>query len=179
MSTLLSQEKKKKAGLEQRLGTVNYEKEINDLTITKTLISPETQAKVFGKAGEISKQIDKYVDKDIVDPKDTISKTEKALKGEKGYYEILDLLFEYRKRPDREEYFSQISKVVTQDEVLKALQELAELADIDLSTLSNPNKLADVMDQIKANKGKVTSKHIRGMFIRLMDNSQNRALAMS
>ncbi len=93
----------------------------------------------------------------------------------KGYFEFMDLFFDYRSRTDknRSEYFEQITKVLPPEK-------LARLLNQNLN-LGARNALSDVLTALNTqiDRGTLDRIHLRGAFIAIADRLQEEALALS
>ncbi|MBI2074503.1 MAG: hypothetical protein HYT83_01555, partial [Candidatus Levybacteria bacterium] len=128
---------------------------ISDALIMTDLLL-ERQGEVFANSGKLKTQIDTLLNTTAVGNTDTeYSKTERALKQPKGYYEILNLLFDYQHgikstdpelTPDREESFKKISTLLPPARLAK----LIDLSfNLGLATAGVPFTIEDVLFQLE------------------------------
>lgn len=150
------------------------------LEATRDLIKPETQARVFGKVKDILDNTDTFFDSQKIRAKDIYTDAEKNMRGKpsKGYFEMLDVIFDYKKRPDREEYFKKISSAVSVTDLTSSMEQVAREASIDITGI-DPTKLAEIFDILRTNKDKISRQNLRKALVGLIDNVQAQALAMS
>lgn len=107
---------------------VNFDQEIDLLKTTINL--RDNQGEIFTRCFAITADVGKFTDLNRVDSTaanttDTIN--EKApFNGrslEKGYLEMMDLLFDYRVKPDRNEYFGKLIKVLPPNKLAGIMSE--------------------------------------------------------
>ncbi len=128
--------------------------------------------------GDLDKS-DKYFDLSRVrvdDPTYTQSERNLTVGGqqiEKGYYAIMDLLFDYQQRPDREEYFKIISSVLPPDK-------LAQLLNEGLNLRRRNPTLRSVLTEISAriNSGRLDWRDLRQGVILITDRLTHEALSL-
>lgn len=91
---------------------VSLKDEVDRLTMTRELM--ERQSEVFSRSTEITLDPGKFTDTGPVQPTDsTLSESERKVYSgtaqyPKGYLEMMNLFFDYRERPDRNDYFQKI-----------------------------------------------------------------------
>ncbi len=93
----------------------------------------------------------------------------------KGYFELMDLFFDYRSRSDRNrsEYFSQISTVLPPDKLARLLNQSLNLGVRN----SLPAVFTEMNTRIE--RGTLDRRHLRVGFAAIMDRLQEEALALS
>lgn len=154
------------------------------------------QSEIFTKAGSVvdlgtsAKFMDlgRYAKADEA----ILSDSEKALrtKAPKGYYEFMDLLFDYRDRTDKNEYFKKISTALPPDKLAKILDETLDLGAARPAIYGTPGtpararNMASVLAEMNLRiTQSVTGRGLEGIDIRrafvvIMDTLQNEALSL-
>ncbi|GIW62165.1 MAG: hypothetical protein KatS3mg089_1017 [Patescibacteria group bacterium] len=131
--------------------------------------------------GALDEKSEKYFDISRIRADDpTYSQAERNLKTannqqiEKGYYAIMDLLFDYQQRSDREEYFKIISSVLPPDKLAQLLNE-----HFHLRRSRNPT-LRVILTELSAriNNGTLDWRDLRQGVIFITDKLTHEALSL-
>lgn len=169
--------------------SVDAEKEVAQLEVARDLM--EQQGRIFGMRREFMSKISSYVPENSgtlvkIDDLDEIKKkeyteSEKAVGGTTpvAYYEIMNLMFDYKGKVDKDEYFKKLHEQIPPDTLHKLLVLGAKEAEMppaitgsgDLNTL-----LIKLQDEIK--KGLITMPALRRMFTGVIDNVAGQAMAL-
>lgn len=162
-------------------GVDDFEQEKAIITTALDLL--ERQSVLFTalrEVGDLDKG-DKYFDISRIRADDpTYSQAERDLKAannqqiEKGYYAIMDLLFDYQQRSNREEYFKIISSVLPPDKLAQLLNE-----HFHLRRSRNPT-LRVILTELSAriNNGTLDWRDLRQGVIFITDRLTHEALSL-
>lgn len=150
----------------------NVEEQVSILDLTLTLLQREDEIMSGSRSLIYGPDREKYFETIPVPADRHFSEKERALYESGGYYEIMDLLFDYQLRVDRNEYFDRISKFITPDKLANLLNEAFGLSIINL-------KIEDVLPLIKDGVEEFAgAKDIRRGFSSILDKLYDEAMAI-
>lgn len=162
------------------ISKINYDDELDLLSVAKDL--SERQGDIFGLAEGDFKDNPKYTDIAAVSKLKTAdtnySTSEKAAGYPKGYYEIMQMLFAYQSKDDknRDEYFKRISKVIPPKALAKRMNDSLGLG----VTLTGTN--ADITPVLTALQTKLPNmwrSDVREPFKDLINEYRDKAAAIA
>lgn len=96
--------------IEEEIENVKFDNEVNKLETTKTLM--ERQGAIYSNTKEFTSKSSASTLTEFTTPPaagENYTEAEIALGAPRGYLDMMDLFFDYRNRPDREEYFKKVS----------------------------------------------------------------------
>lgn len=101
---------------DEAIAGINFEGEVRQLDLTLELMNK--QGEIYSKASNFTYDAPRLLDNNPIAAADpNFTQAERNLGAPRGYYEIMDMLFDYRKRDNREAYFEQISRFLPPDTV--------------------------------------------------------------
>lgn len=176
--------------LERQAGAVDLGEEIDRLEVTQDIM--KRQQVIFNAPALFMAGVDSLLPIEGTDSKSltALSASEKAeyTDAEKhldastplGYYEVMDVLFGYKDRSDREAYFAKISKYVTPTLLHEIMSESAKSSQLPVEVQQGAN-LGEFLYSLQENikKGMVTRRAMRRMLVGVIDTLEARAKAMA
>lgn len=177
--------------LQKEIDAVNLDKEKTQLEVARDIL--QNQEHIFSNVGKVvrGRDVDKFmnVHKLTRRSKDTTyTEAEKATAAQEGYYEFLDLMFDYKERPDRNEYFKKLQAVLGPKELALMLN---NALDLDLGpkppTLLTPalkdrrKNLTEVLGEIstRIESRQIDRADMRHAMVYIMDRLKDEAFALS
>lgn len=163
---------------ESLIKRISHEDEITKLETTYDLLS--RQEDVFKGVGKLAdgKEVDRYVDNSPV-VGTTFTQAEITTPGvTKGYLEIMNMLFNYKERDDRNSYFEKITKLLPPDT-------LADFLNIELSlgkrrlaggAVNTKGIFTEFGKKVQDNT--IDRRQIRKAMVKLMDRFKDEALSL-
>lgn len=161
------------------------QRELDNLNLAKALM--DRQGEIFNAASEMSVlNINRFTSTEIVPNTDAdFTPAEWNAGYEQGYFELINLLFDYRVQTDREARFRQIQAQLPPLRLAGLLNDSLGLRLIDPATappgtaatriLTLPNVLDTVRSQF--NRGRLSSWEMRGAFSDIINTYRDQALA--
>ncbi len=113
------------------------------IELTDRLLNPTRQGEIFTKAVQIPDSIATFTDSvDIGATNNTYSEQERTVNAPRGYYETLNLLFNYQDTPNRGAEFQKLHKVFPPEQLAERMHNAFNLG------LTAPFTMKDALDQI-------------------------------
>lgn len=119
---------------ERRASGVEFPQEVNRLETTLDLL--RRQPEIFSESGRVEEDIDRFTNVTVVTAAETTyTQAERDAGLATGYYELMNFLFAYQGRADRQEYFRKIQDLLPP-------QKFAEIMNDTLGILVSPPPVA-------------------------------------
>ncbi|QQG40744.1 MAG: hypothetical protein HYV37_00225 [Candidatus Levyibacteriota bacterium] len=127
------------------------EEQLKPFRLTAALL--DRQAEVFTKSSEIKTETAKYIDLARIGAADTTySQAERGANQPKGYYEIMDVLFDFQKREsgDRGAYFQEISNFIPPQKLAELLNYAFDLGLVSGGPAAARVNINNALNQLRA-----------------------------
>lgn len=160
------------------LTNINFDQEIRQLETTKDVVQRERE--IIDSMEQISVESGRFtniapVPNVATDPAyNNYTQAERATGAARGYYELVNLMFNYRNRADKSAYFERIQAVLSPQKLAEVLNESLGLGLGGAMPLTMENALARM--QIRLIGGRFSSLELYPGFRAVIDRLQNEAI---
>lgn len=162
----------------EKIEGVDFNREKEQFNVVVDLL--DNQEHVFSNVGKIVRgsDVDKYMNLQKAGAKDTTyTEAERDVKAAKGYYEFLNLMFDYQERHDRNAYFKKVEQVLPPKRLAKLLNEGLDLGFDSRYDKNLQRVLAEI--HIRIDDREIDRADMRHAMVYIMDRLKDEALALS
>jgi hypothetical protein len=162
---------------QRRIEGVNFREDLD--RITPIVDMAKRQGDIFRDSPDILREIDRFTDVNPIAPTDqNFTQAERDLGASSGYYEFINLLFNYRQKEytgnmNREAYFRRIQTVLNPDRLAVLLN-----GSLNLGIAGPGIPFETVLQEIRRRRTVLRSEDFRLAFLDVTDNLMAQGLAI-
>lgn len=162
---------------QRRMDGVNFRADLDRAEPIRDLL--ERQGDIFSETPDMLREIERFIDVNTIPANDpNFTQAERDLGASRGYYEFINLLFDYRQKKyegnnNRETYFRQIQTVLNPDRLGTLLNQSLNLG------IAGPGiPFQTVLEQIRIRRVGLGSEDLRHAFLNVINALRDEGLAI-